>query len=403
MNTKLLDQVADTGSKLEKQKLLKGCDASTKRFLVWALDPAITFGVTVDQTAVEKGWKKDRDSAWWDAVDKLCKKLSRRELTGNAAETAVTNLLTNSPSKDDTVWACRVLNKDLRAGFSESTLNKVFPGIIEPFAVALAKPYEPDKHELAGSWIIEPKLDGLRMCIVDGVPFTRNGRVINTVGHILEQLGPKVLKDFVVDGECMGEKDFDSASGDIRRKSTGTNTSLVYNAFDLIRREEWESRKTAPFSRRRKELEEYVVGDKNVRVTTAIPLDNPTTEVLFRTRDYFMGQGFEGAMLKRADAPYCFKRSDNLLKLKDFTDSDGTVTGFVEGKGKYKGMLGAIWADFDGVATKVGSGYDDDQRQRLWEIRETLVGEVIETQHQGKAVDGALRFPVFIRFRQDKS
>jgi DNA ligase-1 len=304
---------------------------------------------------------------------------------------------------EDTVWACRVLNKDLRAGFSESTLNKVFPGIIEPFAVALAKPYEPDKHDLEGSWIIEPKLDGLRMCIVDGVPFTRNGRVINTVGHILEQLGPKLLKEYVFDGECMGEKDFDSASGDIRRKSTGTNETLVYNVFDMVRREEWESRKTQPFSRRRKELEEFVVPTANVKLTPVIHLTNPTSESLFKTRDHFMKLGFEGAMLKRADAPYCFKRSDNLLKLKDFTDSDGTVTGFQEGKGKYKGMLGALVAEFDGVETKVGSGYDDATRKRLWKIRETLVGEVIETQHQGKAVDGALRFPVFIRFRQDKS
>ena len=65
---------------------------------------------------------------------------------------------------------------------------------------SLAKPYDPEKHEIRGAWTVEPKLDGLRMVVVNGQAYTRNGRTIDSVGHILAELEP--FKDeYVFDGE----------------------------------------------------------------------------------------------------------------------------------------------------------------------------------------------------------
>jgi DNA ligase-1 len=325
-------------------------------------------------------------------------------LTGNAALSEIEGLMLVAPSDDDIVWACRILNKDLRSGFSVSTLNKAHPKTIETeIPCALAKPYDPDKHEIRGAWSIEAKLDGLRMVVVNGQAYTRNGRTIDSVGHILKELEP--FKDeYVFDGEVMGVTNFDEDSGKIRKKGMGPNLSLRYNVFDCIWKKEWDERKTQSYNERRRYLAE-ALGTAAPNYTSIVPLtklNNPTSEELFRARDKYIKMGYEGVMIKDLSSPYIFKRSDSILKLKDFTDADGRITGCFEGKGKHKGKLGGFIAKFDGVETRVGSGFSDPQRDEYWKLSEVLQGRMIEVQYQNKSESGALRFPVFIKFRPDR-
>lgn len=413
---KVMDLVSSTGKRSEKEKFLKKCDERCKAMLVWSCDPIITFGVTVDEGDQIGNWKgllhvepalHDMDAisdVWWMDFDRLLKKLSVRELSGNAAKDAVQELLECAPTCEECMWASRVINKNLRAGFTSSTIGKVFPGLIEPFAVALAKPYDPEKHDLAGHWTVEPKLDGLRMVVMDGIAYTRNGRVIETVGHIIKELGD-LCKDYVFDGEVMGAGDFDEASGSIRRKSTGENTDIYYNVFDVIKSDQWASRKTARLEDRQQAMHQLFNLNKFKYVksvkTRHLPV-NPTTEELFAIRDEFMKEGYEGAMLKNLDATYCFKRSSDLLKLKDFLDADGEIVAYLEGRNKYKGALGAFMVSVDGVISKVGSGFTDEQRHALWKDRDNQIGKWVEVVYQNKTADGSLRFPTFKKFRPDK-
>lgn len=402
----VMDELEKHGSRLEKEAILKNLDELGQRLLKWALDPAITFGVTVPEDRLARlpqheCWDQD---VFWDKMETLCEKLSKRELTGNAAAAEVIHVLTHAPCDNDIKWAARLLNKNLRCGVHLSTMKKIFQGLVEPFAVALAKPYEPLKHSIQGKWCIEPKLDGLRMTVVDGVAYTRNGRTIDTVGHILTELAPFMDK-YVFDGEVMSVGDFDTASGAIRRKSVVDNKAIYYNVFDVIDRDEWETRKTAPLSERKLLMKKvFETKFKHVRAVEFLELpENPTSQQLFDLRDVMIKHGYEGAMLKNMGAPYVFKRSDHLLKLKDFVDADCVCTGEVEeGKGKHKGSLGAIWVEFEGVKSKVGSGFTDAQRDQLWAIRDKLRGKMVEVQYQNKTADGSLRFPVFIKFRPDK-
>lgn len=408
----IMEECEKIGSRLEKERLLAPLNDLGKELLKWALDPAITFGITVDEFSLPAIYKPpycwDQD-VFWDHIDSLARKLSKRELTGNAAENEVNRVLAQAPCSNDQKWAARLFNKNLRCGVHVSTMNKVFLGLVDPFAVALAKPYEPERHAMEGAWVVEPKLDGLRMVVIDGVAFTRNGRTIDTVSHILAKIAELDPQgDYVFDGEVMGKGDFDEASGAIRRKTLVVNKSIYYNVFDVVRRNEWTIRKTRPLRERKADLLSMVGEDglRNgmVRIVPWTPLpDNPTTEELFAARDAYIKDGYEGGMLKNLDTGYIFKRSDMLLKLKDFTDVDCTVTGVFEGKGKHKGSLGGLHVDVDGVACRVGSGFTDKQRDELWaENVNNVIGRVVEVQYQNKTADGALRFPVFIKFRPDK-
>ena len=63
----------------------------------------------------------------------------------------------------------------------------------------------------------------------------------------------------------------------------------------------------------------------------------------------FVAGGYEGSILRTNDL-YACKRSHNLRKFKDFHDTEATITGWVEGKGKRKGTIGKFIAeDKDGV------------------------------------------------------
>ena len=117
--------------------------------------------------------------------------------------------------------------------------------------------------------------------------------------------------------------------------------------------------------------------------------------------------GYEGIMLKDADAGYKCKRSVAWLKLKPFIEVSLAVTAVEEGTGKNVGRLGALVCEGDddgrSIVVNVGSGFSDDDRIAYWENADSIIGDIVEvradaiTQNQ----DGtySLRFPRFLRFR----
>jgi DNA ligase-1 len=77
------------------------------------------------------------------------------------------------------------------------------------------------------------------------------------------------------------------------------------------------------------------------------------------------------------------------------------------GTGKYENVLGnLICEDEEGNLVKVGSGFSDNQREEYWNERNELIGNIVEIQYQevtkNKNGTKSLRFPVFVRFRDDK-
>ncbi|WP_199710475.1 hypothetical protein [Noviherbaspirillum cavernae] len=74
-------------------------------------------------------------------------------------------------------------------------------------------------------------------------------------------------------------------------------------------------------------------------------------------------EGGEGLMLHRADAVWQTGRSDVLLKLKPQQDAEAVMVAHEAGKGKCRGMLGAIVVMMpDGRRFRLGSGLNDAVR-----------------------------------------
>ena len=111
--------------------------------------------------------------------------------------------------------------------------------------------------------------------------------------------------------------------------------------------------------------------------------------------------GAEGLMLHKADSDFQSGRSDDLLKLKPYMDSEALVLAHIEGKGKYSGLLGSLLVqseDKDGneVTFKIGTGFTDSERKTP-----PAIGSTITFTFHGYTKNGVPRFASFLRIYQE--
>jgi len=406
---------------------LKKADAPKLRELLsFALSPQITFGVK-KLPAVEGpiGELFLTDYWWYEDLRALCLRLQDRELTGHAAQEAITDHL-GKCSKLQRKWSERVLRQDLRLNIGPKEVNNVLgAGTIFSFDVPLATDYKKVKPaELRGSWFVQPKYDGAR--VIAHLPH-RKGRValysrtgkewknFEPVRAKLQQISDLWARneDFWLDGEVValdaeGRVDFQALQAALFRKDGLDVANLKYLVFDGAHGREW-SNPQLPYSVRL----QYVTAQvrywiEDVSGTTfrlgAVPTfktENPTVETMQKHSEGFVTQGFEGAMYRRSEAPVRMKRTRDLLKVKIFLDMEAEITDCVEGTGKYRGMLGALKVTDGGRKFEVGSGFSDLERKCLWDLRGNLAGRIITIKYQEKTEDGLPRFPIWRGFRPE--
>lgn len=409
----LLNQIEEATGRNDKIELLKTANAATQKVFKYALDTYTTFGTTANTLTYQEPRPDEVgavwDKTWWDAWFTILDQLAARSLTGHAAQQAVREHMKRAPFEDHFKWALRVLHKDLRCGVSIKTITSVFPKLIKPFAVMLANTFDsgsPPSPTAPGYF--EPKLDGLRMTVVAGVPYTRNGNRIYNVGHIVKELQNQFLKqkadinNYVLDGECVGTGSFEETIGSARTHGDAPS-DLVYHIFDMILIEEWNAKKTEAFCARRNRLENMLRTRKCVKVIDSVPVMGCSVESAKTFLEAYTKAGYEGAMWKNANAPYEWKRSNDVLKIKSFDTEDGEIIAYENGTGRNANVLGCFTVRLDsGTEVRVGSGYTDHERKDFWQRRKSMIGRMIEIQYQNKTAKGSLRFPVFVRLRPDK-
>ena len=120
-------------------------------------------------------------------------------------------------------------------------------------------------------------------------------------------------------------------------------------------------------------------------------------ETLRRRLKEIVDAGGEGLMLHRGDSRYRSGRSDDLLKLKPLLDAEARVVGYVEGKGKYVGMLGSLRVERpDGTQFLLGTGFTDEQRRNP-----PAIGTDVTYSFNGLTAEGLPRFARFVRERTE--
>jgi DNA ligase-1 len=107
-------------------------------------------------------------------------------------------------------------------------------------------------------------------------------------------------------------------------------------------------------------------------------------------------EGGEGLMLRDPKSMYLPTRSNALIKYKSYQDAEAKVIAYSDGKGKYRGMLGALVVqDQQGRQFKIGSGLSDQLR-----ADPPPIGSLVEYRYNGLTEHGKPRFARFVRVHQ---
>lgn len=393
--------------------------------LVMSLDKLYTFGVKVVPSKESAGGQ----GLAWAQFKELVLALRKRELTGHAARDAIELAMGVATQEQWNGWYRRILIKDMRAGFGESTVNNVSKKSkkeqykIPVFECMLA--HDGAKHEkkIAGKKLLEKKLDGVRcLTVVDFearsvTMYTRNGKELVNFPHIVKAFEDNMDnfgRSYVFDGEVMSSS-FQELMTQVHRKSNVEASDAVLNLFDILPLVEFKQGESTMGQRRRSNFLKanfsQIFADAGcIIIVPQIEVDLDTMVGMVEFQDFnklMVEQGYEGIMIKDVDAPYECKRSASWLKQKPFIEVSLEVIDVEEGTGRNIDKLGALVCsgtdDGKQITVNVGSGFSDVNRDELWACRDTLAGQVVEvradavTQNQ----DGtySLRFPRFLRFR----
>ena len=393
-------------------------------------DPMVTFGVK----KVPSYSGPDGQGLPWVAFKELARALALRELTGHDARDAIELALSASTEQQWNGWYRRILIKDMRAGFSETTVNKMALKVGKPeFTIPLFEcmlAHDGAKHEkkIAGKKLLEPKLDGVRVITIvnaankTATMYSRNGKVLENFGHITEAIEANIElfeRSVVLDGEMVSSS-FQALMKQVHRKSDAETADARLMLFDVLPLSEFQKGESTMGQKRRSNLLRSMkatldkVGSIDIIPQIEVDLGSYVGELQFKQYNKdAIEAGYEGIMIKDVDAVYECKRSASWLKMKPFIEVSLTVTAVEEGTGKNVGRLGALICEGedDGkkIQVNVGSGLTDSQREEFWADQQDLLGQIVEiradaaTLNQDSSDVYSLRFPRFLRFRGFKA
>ncbi len=273
-------------------------------------------------------------------------------------------------------WACLMI----------VPLEASFPGAVEPPALLLANVLGPQVDP--ATYLVSEKFDGVR-ALWDGKTLRfRSGQTIAAPPWFLAKLPTQPL-----DGELwLGRGRFEELSGFVRKlhPEDAEWRQIHYMIFEL-------PDAPGPFIARAQRIQEIVAATEWPQLVAVPQFRVKDRQELKSRLDEVVRAGGEGLMLHLAEAPYLTGRSDVLLKLKLLSDTEAVVVGHIPGKGKYKGMLGALRVQTpNGKQFVIGTGFTDAVRKQP-----PAVGTVVTYTYRGLTKNGLPRFASFLRVRNN--
>jgi len=152
------------------------------------------------------------------------------------------------------------------------------------------------------------------------------------------------------------------------------------------------------FSRRYQKMREIyqMNGEANWGIVTQLSAPESLAE-LQAMLTKLDSQGGEGFMLKAKSSLYRGGRSSDLLKVKLKNDAEAIVIAHNRGRGRLSSVMGSLTLEMpNGIQFKVGSGFNDQEREKP-----PAIGTIVTYKYNGLTKTGKPRFPVFWRVRRD--
>jgi DNA ligase-1 len=160
-----IERIAATSSKIEKEALFKEAGSQSSLFMkvvTYAYDPFKNYGIS-HAPSKTPGIAATANDLSEDMVWKLLDNLISRDLSGNSARENVQTIVDFLDDESSEVFR-RIINKDMRAGFGEGTINRCFKGTLKEFPYMRCT-LEPKSNMAKWDWTVgiisQEKADGM--------------------------------------------------------------------------------------------------------------------------------------------------------------------------------------------------------------------------------------------------
>jgi len=250
---------------------------------------------------------------------------------------------------------------------------------------------------------IQPKLDGVRCIFTKDGAYSRTGKEFKNLAHIKCALADYFRKhpNSVLDGELYNhdlKDDFEKIISLVRKQKPTDQDAreaedlVQYHVYDTIA-------EGVDYEDRFNWLTRYLPIAASMTLIKNTVVDSYDEAKMLH--NVHLAQGYEGSML-RLNKPYEQKRSYNLQKFKDFSDTEATIIGYEAGKGKFTGLIGKFFMqDDDGneFGCPIGKGYNFADRKAILDNVHDYIGQRATFTYFQRTQAGSYRHPLFKTLR----
>lgn len=404
--------------KADKTKLLQQAkdDKKLQYFLDFVLNPRIVTGLS--DKKINQLVRLDVE---WDLnFIQVCEYLKRHN-SGRNEDIAIVQHFLYQFYEEEKDFLIRVFTKNLPLGVEVKTVNKALGFTLIP-DWQVQQAYLIEKYPIKdGEWFaISQKMNGTHCSWLRGEMISRQGTQFTGLEHIINEIRSVMGKpdDWFFDGELIRKNTDGISDGENFRIGTGLvnakdadKTSLEYVIYDMLPADEFDIGKSKLNYRERLDqlnaLDALIqqAGCQHIRIVPRLYRGFDLTQI-HKMLDYAVEQGWEGCMVNK-NVPYKCTRHNGILKVKRFYTMDLPIIAVEEGSNRLAGTLGALVVDYKGNDVRVGSGFDDATRKKVWDVPDMYVGKLAEIQYKDISRDKktgkeSLQFPTFKQFRFDK-
>lgn len=433
----VLSRIRATDSKNEKIALIRAAAASENvdffSGIRYALDNIDTFGVK----KVPQLYDAPGEGLSFAEFRILADKLIKRKLTGGAAAQAIDDAMWKATADEWNGWYKPILEKDLKSGFSESSVNKAIKET-HPQWVIPTTPYmrcslpdssNMDQWDWAEGIYSQLKADGMFAYVnvrADGFVWvtSRGGTLFpdgslgiedaaaNTFNYNSSNHGElTVYQDGVLLERSIGNGILNSV---LKGGSLEPGQIVVYDVWDQIPLEIFlpKGKGTATYKQRYEFLKAQVDGKPSPQVKlieTQIVFSEGDAQKHYRSA---RNRKLEGTVCKSPHTIWKDGTSKDQVKMKEEVDCELEVVKFNPGNGKNAKTFGSIECKSScGKLVVNVSGFSDDDRDRIYADRLNWPGKIITGRSNSllapskgkKSGLWSLFLPRFIEERADKT
>ena len=269
----------------------------------------------------------------------------------------------------------------------------------------LAHKYDDKRVDWSQPVYIQPKLDGVRCLITKDGAFSRTGKQFKNINHIELSLNRffDQYPDVILDGELYNhdlKDDFEKIISLVRKQKPTDDDRLdaknltQFHCYDYFDGVQYDSYKTR--------MNNLVTSDIYSYCVRYVPAKLVDSYNYARTlHKQYLDEGYEGSII-RLDGLYKHGRSYDLMKFKDFSDTEATIIGYEVGKGKRSGTLGKfIMLDDEGVqfGCPPGKGYTYKDLAHMLTNVQDYIGKRATFTYFQRTQAGSYRHPLYKAIR----